>query len=236
MRLLIAVVAFLVTSPALAGSLYKYVDESGNVIFSNIGAARTRKPEPPKPAQMTSKLAAPVAPENAQISAEELYGPLIEEMSKRHSVDGNLIRTIIRVESNFDPDAVSHKGCKGLTQLKPETATRFGVTDILDPSQNIEGGTKFLKFLLDFFKNDISLVAAAYNAGENAVTRWGGIPPYRETRDYVKKVKALYAPPESPTTVAAMEDQRPINRKIYRVVQPDGSVLFTNTPTQTMRD
>ena len=230
MRLLVAIVAILVTSPALAGSLYKYVDESGNVIFSNIGAERTRKPEPPRPAQMTS--AKPATPDTAQISPEELYGPLIEQMSKKHSVDSSLIRTIIRVESNFDPDAVSHKGCKGLMQLKPETATRFGVTDILDPSQNIEGGTKFLKFLLDFFKNDISLVAAGYNAGENAVTRWGGIPPYRETRNYVRKVKALYTPPEPPTTVAAVEDQPPINRKIYRVVQPDGSVLFTNTPTQ----
>ena len=235
MRLLIAVVTFLVTCPAMAGSLYKYVDEAGNVVFSNVGADRTqRKPEASASASLKS--AKGVLPETANVTAEELYTPLIDEASKRHGVDGDLIKTIIRVESNFNPDAVSHKGCKGLMQLLPATATRFGVTDIFDPSQNIEGGTKFLRFLLDAFKNDISLVAAAYNAGENAVTRWGGIPPYRETRDYVRKVKSLYTPPESPTAIAAIADQPPINRKIYRVVQPDGSVLFTNTPTQTMMD
>ncbi len=110
----------------------------------------------------------------------------------RHGVDAELIKAIIRVESNYNPLAVSVKGCKGLMQLHPDTARRFGVTDIFDPAQNIEGGVKYLKFLIEYFKNDIPKVLAGYNAGENAVTRYKGIPPYRETKEYVKKVESLY--------------------------------------------
>jgi soluble lytic murein transglycosylase-like protein len=233
MRVLIAAVAFLLISPAMAGSLYRYVDESGRVVFSNVGADRTPKKATP-PRQSKSSTAA--APESAALAPEDLYGPLIEDAAKRHGVDSALVKAIIKVESNFDPAAVSYKGCKGLMQLHPETATRFGVTDIFDPTQNIEGGTKFLRFLLDYFKNDVTLAVAAYNAGENAVARFRGVPPYRETRDYVRKIAALYTAPETPTVTAAVEEQPQISRKIYRVVQPDGSVLFTNTPTQTLLD
>ncbi len=106
-------------------------------------------------------------------------------------VSESLIKAVIQVESEFDHLAVSSKGAQGLMQLMPPTARRFGVSNPFDPRQNIFGGTQYLRFLLDVFQGDVSLVLAGYNAGENAVTRYRGIPPYRETRSYVQKVRSL---------------------------------------------
>jgi hypothetical protein len=106
-------------------------------------------------------------------------------------VEVALVRAIIQVESDFDHLAISSKGAQGLMQLMPDTARRMGVTNAFDPRQNIFGGVRYLRFLLDLFRGDIALVAAAYNAGENAVTRYGGVPPYKETRGYVEKVQTL---------------------------------------------
>jgi soluble lytic murein transglycosylase len=108
-----------------------------------------------------------------------------------HGVEVSLVRAIIQVESDFDHLAISSKGAQGLMQLMPDTARRMGVTNAFDPRQNIFGGVRYLRLLLDLFRGDIALVAAAYNAGENAVTRYGGIPPYKETRNYVEKVQTL---------------------------------------------
>jgi hypothetical protein len=106
-----------------------------------------------------------------------------------YDVPADLIRAVIQVESEFDHLAVSSKGAQGLMQLMPFTARRFGVSDSFDPRQNIFGGVRFLRFLLDLFKGDISLTLAGYNAGENAVLRYKGIPPFQETRSYVRKVR-----------------------------------------------
>jgi soluble lytic murein transglycosylase-like protein len=110
-----------------------------------------------------------------------------------HNVSADLIRAVIAVESEFDQFAVSSKGAQGLMQLMPFTARRFGVTSPFDARQNIFGGTQYLRVLLDLFAGDVDLALAGYNAGENAVTRYRGIPPYRETRAYVQKVQARYA-------------------------------------------
>jgi soluble lytic murein transglycosylase-like protein len=108
-----------------------------------------------------------------------------------YKVDLDLVRAIIQVESDFDNLARSSKGAMGLMQLMPATAARFGVGDPWNPRQNIFGGVQYLRFLLDLFGGDIALVAAAYNAGENAVLRYNGVPPYRETQGYVGKVRSL---------------------------------------------
>jgi soluble lytic murein transglycosylase len=115
----------------------------------------------------------------------------IQAAAVRHGVSADLIRAVIQVESAFDHLAVSSKGAKGLMQLMPATARRMGVFDVFDPRQNIMGGTRYLRLLLDLFNSNIRLVLAAYNAGENAVRRYGGIPPYKETRGYVRKVQSL---------------------------------------------
>jgi soluble lytic murein transglycosylase-like protein len=115
----------------------------------------------------------------------------IEDAAARHGVSRELIRAIIQVESGFDRSAVSAAGARGLMQLMPVTARRFGVVNRFDARQNIFGGTRYLRALLDQYRGDVSLTAAAYNAGENCVARYNGIPPYKETQDYVRKVTAL---------------------------------------------
>jgi transglycosylase-like protein with SLT domain len=115
----------------------------------------------------------------------------IAAATSAYKVDLELVRAIIQVESDFDNLARSSKGAMGLMQLMPATAARFGVGDPWNPRQNIFGGVQYLRFLLDLFRGDIALVAAAYNSGENAVIRYNGVPPYRETQGYVGKVQSL---------------------------------------------
>ncbi|MEJ2140826.1 MAG: lytic transglycosylase domain-containing protein [Gammaproteobacteria bacterium] len=116
------------------------------------------------------------------------FESLIHQAANRHNVDAALVKAVIHTESYFNPRATSRKGASGLMQLMPQTAEKLGVTDLYNPRQNINGGTKYLSQLMKRYSNSLSLVLAAYNAGENAVARYRGIPPYKETQNYVKKV------------------------------------------------
>lgn len=116
------------------------------------------------------------------------YDRLIARVAAEHKVDFALVKAVMHVESAFNPYAKSHKGALGLMQVLPETAQRYGIADVYDPNQNVLAGVQHLRYLLQLFKNKRTLALAAYNAGENAVRRHRGVPPYRETRDYVKKV------------------------------------------------
>jgi soluble lytic murein transglycosylase-like protein len=119
----------------------------------------------------------------------DIYDSIVNNASLIYGVDPALIKAVIKTESNFDPYAVSNKGACGLMQLIPGTATRFGVSDVFDPKANIYGGTQYLGWLTTYFKGDLELVLAAYNAGEHAVEKYNNqIPPYKETINYVKKV------------------------------------------------
>ena len=119
------------------------------------------------------------------------YERHIQDAGAVHGVAQDLIRAVIQVESEFDRMAVSSKGAQGLMQLMPFTARRFGVADPFDPRQNIFAGAQYLRFLLDLFQGDVGLALAGYNAGENAVARYKGIPPYKETQNYVRKIQGL---------------------------------------------
>lgn len=121
------------------------------------------------------------------------YAGVVNQFSRLYGVDPSLVRAVIHAESAFRPDAVSPKGAGGLMQLMPATAQRFDVADRFDPKQNIAGGVAYLSLLLEMFRGDRQLAVAAYNAGENAVKRHDGIPPYRETQTYVKRVMQLQA-------------------------------------------
>src|SRR5512143_1601166 len=120
-----------------------------------------------------------------------MYDHHVDEAARLHQVDSDLIRAVIAVESEFDQWAVSSKGARGLMQLMPATARRFGVADAFDARSNILAGTRYLRLLLDQFAGDVELALAAYNAGENAVARYGGVPPFKETRGYVAKIQGL---------------------------------------------
>lgn len=134
-----------------------------------------------------------VASRNSQLFRADpsAYDPMIRQASSRHGVDFALVKAIMHVESSFNPYAASNKGALGLMQVLPATARRHGVVDFYDPHQNIEAGVRHLKYLTDKFNNKQYLIIAAYNAGENAVLRHGGIPPYAETQAYVRKVLSM---------------------------------------------
>ena len=127
------------------------------------------------------------------------FAGFIVQAALRERLDPNLLRAVIRVESAFDERAVSSAGARGLMQLMPDTATRFGVRDSFDAEQNIAGGAKYLGVLLRMFRQDVPLALAAYNAGEGNVMRYKGIPPFRETRDYVRKIEGLLGVPSAPS-------------------------------------
>lgn len=113
---------------------------------------------------------------------------VIYHQSKKYDIDESLVKAVIYTESYFNPNATSHKGASGLMQLMPATAEKYGVSDLYNPRQNIIAGIKHLRYLMTLFPNNLKHVLAAYNAGENAVNKYNGIPPYRETQGYVKKV------------------------------------------------
>jgi soluble lytic murein transglycosylase-like protein len=126
----------------------------------------------------------------------------VDRIARQNQISPQLVHSVIRAESNYDPNAVSPKGALGLMQLIPATARRFGVSDVFDPADNIQGGARYLKHLLDLYKGDEALALAAYNAGEGAVSRYGGVPPFPETQNYVARVRQLLDGPATPKVTA----------------------------------
>ena len=140
------------------------------------------------------------------------YGPLIQKASDKYKVDYSLVKAVIKAESNFNHKAVSPKGAQGLMQLMPKTASTLQVKDSFEPESNIEGGVKYLRYLMNIYNGHLPLALAAYNAGEKAVARYGGIPPYAETQGYVRRVMALYKqysaePKEGRTAIVSMRPE-----------------------------
>lgn len=151
------------------------------------------------------------------------YAREIAEAANRYAVPERLIWAVIRVESGFDHRAVSRRGARGLMQLMPETAAILGVRDSFDPRQNIHGGTRHLRALMERFRHNVPLAVAAYNAGERPVVVFGGVPPYPETQAYVTRVLGFY-------NGAPIEWKETPRHGVRRIVEPDGTILYTNIP------
>jgi soluble lytic murein transglycosylase-like protein len=149
---------------------------------------------------------------------------LVRQAADKHRVDPALIRAVIETESNWNPGAISNRGAGGLMQLIPTTAMRFGVNDVFDPQQNIDGGVHYLKVLLERYNGNMDLALAAYNAGEGAVDRAHGIPAFRETRNYVQKVQNAYFRPGSGRLSESVLRARPIHKD----VDESGRTIFSN--------
>ena len=155
---------------------------------------------------------------------------LITQAAARNGIDHHLILAVMKQESSFNAQAISYKGARGLMQLMPATAARFGVRDIFDPAQNIEGGARYLRFLLDTFKGDVELALAGYNAGENAVARYGNqIPPYRETQDYVRKISAHYARLKNGAYVPDASVRRQVSSSVLPHKKAESEVITVGT-------
>jgi soluble lytic murein transglycosylase-like protein len=180
-----------------------------------------------------------VVPETTDVLADEVPLPLralVNTIAANHGIDPGLIRAVIKTESNFNRWAVSPKGALGLMQLIPSTGRRYGVRDFFDPQQNVEGGVRHLKFLIEKFNGNLDLSLAAYNAGENLVERLGRIPLFPETTNYIRRIRALYGKPGgvsvqanlAPEPAAPVEDQKDSAHRIFRSVDRRGVVHFSN--------
>ena len=198
-----------------------YVDERGKLVFTNAdsppvpssGAHRRRLAPLPRIA-----LAGPTLP-------PEKLDSVVRRAAERNKLDPALVKAVIGVESGGNPTAVSPKGALGLMQLIPSTAERFGVGDVFDPVQNVEGGARYLRSLLNRYNGDLERTLAAYNAGESAVERSGGVPNYPETRAYVQRVTNSYFRPGS-NRLSALGGAPP--RPLRRTVDAEGRVVFRN--------
>jgi soluble lytic murein transglycosylase-like protein len=181
----------------IQADIFRFQDERGVVHFTNVPAdskfqlffkeyekTKTSTPAKGSPRTFSSK--------NSNANNLALLTPHIDEASQQYGIDPRLIQAVIHVESNFDPQALSPKGAQGLMQLMPQTARDLQVSDVFSPKENINGGTRYLRYLLDLFNQDITLALAAYNAGPEKVNLYRGIPPYQETKTYVQKVTQIY--------------------------------------------
>ena len=175
-----------VTGYQLLGEKYRLQMQGG---WMDVSTADVVKIEPEEVFQPIPQppAAAPAPPPN-----QPPYHEFVLAAASRYGVDAELINSVMEVESHFDSKAISPKNARGLMQLLPQTAARLGVKDIFDPKENIEGGTRYLKELLQLYNNDLTLALAAYNAGPDKVQKYGNVPPYRETESYVKQVKKKY--------------------------------------------
>lgn len=215
--LTLAVTASVVLAMPAQAQLASYIDEHGKLVYVNA--------EPPRRSLDSAASRALLRSFGSSFAPPERLDQLVQDAAERHSVDPALVKAVISTESGWNPGAVSRKGAVGLMQLIPGTAQRFGVGNPFDPAQNIEAGTTYLKSLLDRYNGDLNKSLAAYNAGERAVDRSGGVPPFWETQRYVQKVTDTYFRPGSGCDPSKWEPPR---NPVRREVDSNGRVVFTN--------
>ncbi len=184
--LLLLLSVCLLPQAAISG-IYVMVDANGVYHFTNVPTSGRYKLFIRDASPKTSKAAL-----NSYVKGPKQFESLIRRYAKRYGVDPALVKAVIHAESDFNPFAISKKGAQGLMQLMPETARDLAVMDAYDPEENIRAGVQYLKMLLKKFNGDLSLSLAAYNAGPHRVDRFGKIPPYQETKAYIKKVLTYY--------------------------------------------
>ena len=177
---------------SLADRVYKFVDADGIVHYTNIrpeGVSRFSTLD--FPCYASDPACQQVDWERVPLDTSA-FAPEIGQASSEHGVEPSLIRAIIHAESAYQPDAVSPRGAQGLMQLMPGTQQDLGVVDVFQPASNINGGTSYLAQMLDEFDGDVRLASAAYNAGPGAVRKYGGVPPFSETKEYVRRIEILH--------------------------------------------
>jgi hypothetical protein len=225
----VAVLSLLILfiSTTAYADIYKYVDENGVDCYTdtplNKKAHKVHKENSTSPA-IQQKHSRTEPKRNTD------YHDIVYEKAATYDVDPSLIKAVIKTESNWNDRAVSRKGAMGLMQLMPSTANDMNVRNPFDPEENIEGGTKYLKYLIGKFNGDLTLALAAYNAGPKTVEKFGYVPPITETRQYVKKVlshydgKSIYVPSVNDSSTKGNKREL-----IYKIVLDDGTVMFTNS-------
>ena len=203
------------------GRLVRSVVVSSRVVHENVVAS--------KPVVRGIAEDEPTAPAGPPSTFREA----VDRIAQKHKLPPQLVHSVISVESGYDPYAVSPKGAQGLMQLIPSTARRFGVNNVFNPVENVEGGAKYLRYLLDLYKGDYRLALAAYNAGEGAVAKHGGVPPYAETENYLHQVAkrlvdAQQQQQQQKQAEVKAQPPKPVEHTIHEIVEPDGKVHYVS--------
>src|ERR1700722_11939206 len=245
---ILAAGAYFALAQPVRAQITTTVDGNGKLIFVNADSPkprggstispvttsgpgfRARNPEASPDAAFSSSAVLPPPGFNAQQSPatsviDQRLEHIVRDAAARHNVDPALVKAVITTESGWNPQAVSRKGAVGLMQLIPGTAQRFGVNNSFDPEQSVEGGPTYFESLLDRYNGDLSKTLAAYNAGEHAVDQQGGVPAYRRTQQYVRKVTEAYFRPGSGRDSTLWTPPR---NPVRKEVDSNGRVIFTN--------
>jgi soluble lytic murein transglycosylase-like protein len=227
----IALLLSLCQPRAVMADIFQYTDDNGVIHFSNVGVGNSKKYKKLKSTVQAERQnsTAPQhspAPSRAPLSSSNYpstYVDIINTACGRHGVDPALVHALVKVESDFNPYALSRKGAMGLMQLMPETALVMNVGNSFNPNDNIDGGVKYLRYLIDRYEGNLQLALAAYNSGETAVKKWGTIPPYPETQNYVQRIMKIYNGNELAF--------RP-RHTIYMYHGEDGALMLTDDPSK----
>src|SRR4030042_790063 len=224
--ILIILGVILFVSTVVHADIYKYVDKDGVVCYTDtpLGKKVNR-------VYRENSDSTPVQPQLVKADYDVIkdYHGIVHEKASEYNMDPSLIKAVIKTESNWNSRAISRKGAMGLMQLMPTTASDMNVRNQFNPEENIEGGTKYLKYLLERFNGDLTLALAAYNAGPKTVEKFGFVPPITETKQYVNKVLSLYNGKTRHLLTGNNPDKKEKPEPIYKVILEDGTILFTNS-------
>jgi len=219
-----------VQADARTGKLVRNVVVAPRTVTRQAVAAR-----PVAAAEVTPRVVPPAdaVPAAAAPGTAGNWNEKVAQIAAQHDLPAELLHSVIKVESNYNPRAVSPKGALGMMQLIPATAVRFGVSDVFDPVDNIQGGARYLRYLLDLYHGDYPLALAAYNAGEQAVAKYGAVPPFAETQTYLRLVareiqQTMHSTAAQPKQTKPAETKPEGPARIEEIVEPDGTVHYVS--------
>lgn len=222
MKIFLPFFCILFLNAALSSAdIYKYVDDNGVICYTDSPyGKKTEK-------ILTEKK--PLVLDRDTVIQNHDYSSYVHKAAAKYAIEPELINAVIKAESNGNHKAISRKGALGLMQLMPSTAVDMNVSNPFNPEENIEGGTRYLRQLIEKFNGDLTLALAAYNAGPKTVEKYGSVPPISETKEYVKKIYSfLKGKPAAPPSIQQKQKPAPQNQ-IFKVVLDDGTILFTNS-------
>lgn len=209
-----------------SSDIFKYIDENGVACYTDAPLGKKNQKVLAEKSRLES--ADKIKPETKLVINTD-YSSYVQKSARKYEIEPELIHAVIRTESNGNYRAVSRKGAMGLMQLMPSTASDMNVGNPFNPEENIDGGTRYLRYLIEKFNGNVTLALAAYNSGPKTVEKYGNVPPITETRQYVNKVLALYNGKKQYVVSGPAGDNQVRPAPIYKIVLEDGTVLFTNS-------